>query len=275
MMPVTATSDVARRILDGAAAVRAGARDQAVSTDDRSAAASSDPALPRSRGDASRRHRASHGRLSRRNRNPRAPRARLHPGPATNRHRHRVHMGRVLTRVARPPEGDCSKPHFPAGGFASIGPSWWRGERRVANACRAQVTLRDVLLSNDTASVTASINRLQTIGSLMEKQSRVASWGIRTVTGPILPGRRRAFVSGARVASRPSWRRCRERTAVYRRGIARRDVPLLRTEGRSTHRNGQPSLETYGGIHLDPRRAETAGAGVNGGAKGPALHPLR
>ena len=68
-----------------------------------------------------------------------------------------------------------------------MGPSWWRGERRVANACRAQVTLRDVLLSDDIASVTASINRLQTIGSLMEKQSRVASWGMRTVTGPILP----------------------------------------------------------------------------------------
>jgi len=66
------------------------------------------------------------------------------------------------------------------------GPSWWRGERRVANACRAQVSLRDVLLSNDTASVKAQIDRLQTIASLMEKQSRVASWGIRTVTGTVL-----------------------------------------------------------------------------------------
>ena len=60
-------------------------------------------------------------------------------------------------------------------------------DRRVANACRAQVSLRDVLLSDDIASVTASINRLQTIASLMEKQSRVASWGMRTVTGPLLP----------------------------------------------------------------------------------------
>ena len=32
----------------------------------------------------------------------------------------------------------------------------------------------------------AGIERLQTIASLMEKQSRVASWGIRTVTGPLL-----------------------------------------------------------------------------------------
>jgi hypothetical protein len=67
------------------------------------------------------------------------------------------------------------------------GPSWWRGDRRVAIACREQVTLRDVLLSDDAAGVTARIARLQTIGSLMEKESRVASWGVRTVTGPILP----------------------------------------------------------------------------------------
>jgi len=66
------------------------------------------------------------------------------------------------------------------------GPSWWRGDGRVANACRAQVSLRDVLLARDTASVKAAIDRLQTIGSLMEKESRVASWGVRTVTGPML-----------------------------------------------------------------------------------------
>jgi hypothetical protein len=66
------------------------------------------------------------------------------------------------------------------------GPSWWRGESRVAHACRAQVSLRDVLLGTDTATVKNSIDRLQTIGSLMEKQSRVASWGVRTVTGPLL-----------------------------------------------------------------------------------------
>jgi hypothetical protein len=66
------------------------------------------------------------------------------------------------------------------------GPSWWRGESRVANACRAQVSLRDVLLGRDTATVKMQIDRLQTIASLMEKQSRVASWGIRTVTGTAL-----------------------------------------------------------------------------------------
>ena len=66
------------------------------------------------------------------------------------------------------------------------GPSLWRGERRVAAACRAQVSLRDVLLGRDTATVKSQIDRLATIASLMEKQSRVASWGVRTVTGTVL-----------------------------------------------------------------------------------------
>jgi hypothetical protein len=66
------------------------------------------------------------------------------------------------------------------------GPSWWRGERRVAAACRAQVSLRDVLLGSDMAELRVRIHRLQTIGTLMEKESRVASWGVRTVSGPLL-----------------------------------------------------------------------------------------
>jgi len=67
------------------------------------------------------------------------------------------------------------------------GPSWWRSERRVAEACLAQVSLRDVLLGDDVPAISARINRLQTISALMEKESRVASWGMRTVTGPMLP----------------------------------------------------------------------------------------
>jgi hypothetical protein len=66
------------------------------------------------------------------------------------------------------------------------GPSIWRGERRVAAACRAQVSLRDVLLGRDTTAIKAQIDRLTTIASLMEKQSRVASWGVRTLTGTAL-----------------------------------------------------------------------------------------
>lgn len=75
---------------------------------------------------------------------------------------------------------------FPGYSTRIGGPSWWRGERRVAAACRAQVTLRDVLLGTDLTSIKSGIERLQTIGALMEKQSRVASWGVRTVTGPLL-----------------------------------------------------------------------------------------
>ena len=56
----------------------------------------------------------------------------------------------------------------------------------MAGACRAQVTLRDVLQSADFDQVTRALDRLGTIGSLMEKQSRVASWTVRTVTGPFL-----------------------------------------------------------------------------------------
>jgi hypothetical protein len=48
------------------------------------------------------------------------------------------------------------------------------------------VSLRDVLLSGDTATVKSQIDRLQTIASLMEKHSRAASWGVRTITGTVL-----------------------------------------------------------------------------------------
>jgi hypothetical protein len=64
--------------------------------------------------------------------------------------------------------------------------SRWRGDRRVAEACRAHVSLREVLLSANMDGVAAKIDRLRTIGALMEKQSRVASWAVRTVTAPIL-----------------------------------------------------------------------------------------
>lgn len=75
---------------------------------------------------------------------------------------------------------------FPQHRVVVQGPSWWRGDRRVAKACRAQVTLRDVLLGTDIPRVKTAIDRLATIGTLMEKESRVASWGVRTVTAPVL-----------------------------------------------------------------------------------------
>jgi hypothetical protein len=78
------------------------------------------------------------------------------------------------------------KQRFPNYKAEEATPSWWRGDRRVATACRAQVTLRDVLLGPDIARVKDGVDRLQTIASLMEKQSRAASWGVRTVSGPLV-----------------------------------------------------------------------------------------
>ena len=59
-------------------------------------------------------------------------------------------------------------------------------DRRVAEACAAQVSLRDVLQSRDFGGLNTRIERLRTISALMEKESRVGSWGVRTVTGPTL-----------------------------------------------------------------------------------------
>ena len=64
--------------------------------------------------------------------------------------------------------------------------SRWRGDRRVATACLAQVSLRDVLTGTDVTAIRAGIERLQAVAGLMEKHSRVGSWGVRTVTGPLL-----------------------------------------------------------------------------------------
>ena len=76
--------------------------------------------------------------------------------------------------------------HFPSYQVRVHRPSRWHGERRVAAACRAQVTLRDVLVGADLAKIERRLQRLQVISSLMEKQSRVTSWAVRTVTGPAL-----------------------------------------------------------------------------------------
>jgi len=75
---------------------------------------------------------------------------------------------------------------FPALNIRVVGPSWLRGDRRVAKACRAQVTLRDVLTGLDLDRIRAAVDRLQTISTLMEKESRVASWGARTVMTPLI-----------------------------------------------------------------------------------------
>ena len=75
---------------------------------------------------------------------------------------------------------------FPTYAIRIKGPSWLRGDRRVARACRAQTPLRQVLVGTDFDQLNAALGRLKIIGGLMEKQSRVASWSVRTVTGPLL-----------------------------------------------------------------------------------------
>lgn len=64
--------------------------------------------------------------------------------------------------------------------------SWLKGDRRVANACRAQVSLRDVLTGHDLEKTQAAVERLQIISGLMEKEARAASWGSRTVMAPLI-----------------------------------------------------------------------------------------
>ena len=64
--------------------------------------------------------------------------------------------------------------------------SWLKGDRRVATAVRAQVTLRDVLMGHDFERTQAAVDRLQIISGLMEKEARAASWGSRTIMAPLI-----------------------------------------------------------------------------------------
>ena len=75
---------------------------------------------------------------------------------------------------------------FPRHRIVIDGPSWLRGDRRVVRACRARVPLREVLTGRDLPALSRAIDELRIVSSAMEKQSRVASWSVRTVTGPLL-----------------------------------------------------------------------------------------
>jgi hypothetical protein len=76
--------------------------------------------------------------------------------------------------------------HFPDHRIRVVGRSWVRGDMRVMKACRAQVPLREVLTGPDIDKTRLAVDRLQTISSLMEKESRVASWSTRTVMMPLI-----------------------------------------------------------------------------------------
>ena len=75
---------------------------------------------------------------------------------------------------------------FPRHRIVIDGPSWLRGDRRVARACRARAPLREILTGCDFPSLYRAVDQLRIVSSVMEKQSRVASWSVRTVTGPLL-----------------------------------------------------------------------------------------
>jgi hypothetical protein len=78
------------------------------------------------------------------------------------------------------------KERFPNYSVRTNKPSYLRGDKRVMQACRAQVSLREILHSDDFARLDGALERLRTISALMEKESRVASWSVRTITTPIL-----------------------------------------------------------------------------------------
>jgi len=104
---------------------------------------------------------------------------------------HRIDVDAVSTMFERSPESHERliaelKKRFPDYSTRVTRLSWLRGDLRVAGACRAQVPLRDVLTGPDIDRTKAAVDRLQTISSLMEKESRVASWGARTIMTPIL-----------------------------------------------------------------------------------------
>lgn len=104
---------------------------------------------------------------------------------------HRISVDAVSTLGERSQESherlvEELRGRFPGCSLRVVRPSWLRGDLRVAKACRAQVTLRDVLTGPDVDRTKVAVDRLQTISSLMEKHSRVASWGARTVMTPLL-----------------------------------------------------------------------------------------
>ena len=78
------------------------------------------------------------------------------------------------------------KERFPAYTVRTNQPSRFCGDRRVMQACRAQVSLREILHSEDFDRLNAALEKLRTIASLMEKESRVVSWGLQTAAVPLV-----------------------------------------------------------------------------------------
>ena len=104
---------------------------------------------------------------------------------------HTVTLDVVSTMFESTPEANAAfrkalMQRFPEDQVQEAPISWLKGDRRVATACRAQVALSDVLAGPDLERTEAAVQRLQIISALMEKESRVASWGARTILTPFI-----------------------------------------------------------------------------------------
>ncbi|MBM3777920.1 MAG: hypothetical protein FJW23_06715 [Acidimicrobiia bacterium] len=78
------------------------------------------------------------------------------------------------------------KERFPSHTVRASTPSAFRGDRRVMQACRAQVSLREILHGDDFDRLDGALEKLRTIAALMEKESRVASWGLQIAAVPLV-----------------------------------------------------------------------------------------
>lgn len=104
---------------------------------------------------------------------------------------HRIDVDMMSTLNEHTPEAhtafvEALSKRFPEDQVRESPVSWLKGDRRVATACRAQVTVRDVLMGHDLERTQAAVERLQIISGLMEKEARAASWGSRTIMAPLI-----------------------------------------------------------------------------------------
>lgn len=76
---------------------------------------------------------------------------------------------------------------FPGSSVSAKSPSILRGDRRVSVLLRAQLRLRDVLHGNDGPDLRFNLEKVRAISDLMEKELRVYSWSVRTMS-PVLGG---------------------------------------------------------------------------------------
>ena len=184
-----------------------------------------------------------------------------HPGEAADRDRHDVHLAASSRRTRASRLRAHLAQRFPgirvrvngAVVLARRPP----GRQRLPGAGDAA---RRALGHRHARRSRRAIDRLFTVGMLMEKESRVASWGVRTVTGPLLAAAGFVLYGVLGVLRRRARRGRRRGAALRARGGARRGVPLLRPQGRAAHRDVEPRVEAHVRVQPDPHRAKAPGS---------------